>query len=318
MTGPRNLTGPAQSGPVRWEDMTAHRIPVYYSPAFNDVQHVWDSTKKHDHIHAALRARPDLPLTFLEPTAATRDQLTSIHDDAYVNAVITGEPRSLAQSNDFEWCPGMYRAVTLTNGGMVDAARAALRTGVAGVIASGFHHAESSRGMGFCTFNGLVLAAVELRRAELVRRVAILDLDYHYGNGQVEMIRRYGLNDYLENYGVHRAQHADEYLDLAHAQVQRLLSWSPDLVLYQAGMDPHEHDALGGVPGMSAARLRARDRMVFEALRAAGVPVAFNMAGGYARDRAWLNGGGAVNPVVALHVATFEEACRVWSVPPGR
>jgi acetoin utilization deacetylase AcuC-like enzyme len=86
-----------------------------------------------------------------------------------------------------------------------------------------------------------------------------------------------------------------------------------DLVLYQAGADPHVRDPLGG--WMGDAELRHRDEVVFEAVKAAGVPLVWNLAGGYQRDAA-----GGIEPVIAIHTRTALEHLRVfdgWVAPGG-
>src|SRR6185369_4139490 len=94
-----------------------------------------------------------------------------------------------AESQGFSWDPGLWRMVLASNGGVVAAARAALQDGVAGSLSSGLHHARHERGAGFCTFNGLALAA----RAALdagAGSVLILDLDAHCGGGTTSLIER--------------------------------------------------------------------------------------------------------------------------------
>jgi len=124
----------------------------------------------------------------LEPAPLTRVQLTQAHDASYIRAVETGVPRALAESQGFPWDVELWPMVLSSNGGAVAAALAALEHGVAGSLSSGLHHARRERGAGFCTFNGLVIAAREALTAG-ARSVLILDLDAHCGGGTRSMIQ---------------------------------------------------------------------------------------------------------------------------------
>ena len=136
----------------------------------------------------SLAERPIGGVELLEPRPLGDAQLAAIHDPAYVAAVRTGTPRSLAESNGLAWDVGLWEAVCASNGGAVAAALAALRSGgVAGSLSSGLHHAKRGHGDGFCTFNGLALAA----RAALdagAARILVLDLDAHCGGGTREIL----------------------------------------------------------------------------------------------------------------------------------
>src|SRR5207344_3053498 len=114
------------------------------------------------------------------PQPISESHITPVHDAAYVQAVKTGEPLRLAQSQGFTWDPGLWPMVLASNGGAVAAAAAALEQGVAGSLSSGLHHARRARGSGFCTFNGLAIAAREALAAG-AGAILILDLDAHCG-----------------------------------------------------------------------------------------------------------------------------------------
>jgi len=151
--------------------------------------HSFETTRKSGWIAESLTREPigGIELVAPEPTSAA--VLRRVHDPEYVDAVRNGKPRELAESQGFHWDPGLWEMVCASNGGVIAAAIDALRTsGVSGSLSSGLHHARRVRGAGFCTFNGLVLAA----RAALdagARTVLILDLDAHCGGGTYELIQ---------------------------------------------------------------------------------------------------------------------------------
>jgi hypothetical protein len=121
------------------------------------------------------------------PAPVTQEELRRVHTPEYIEAIRTGEPRVLAETQKFPWSPQLFPSVCLTNGGCLAAARHALREGASAALVSGFHHACADHGEGFCTFNGLVVTADALLAAGEASRVAVLDLDLHYGNGTAQL-----------------------------------------------------------------------------------------------------------------------------------
>ena len=168
---------------------------------------------------------------------------------------------------------------------MLDAARSAVQNrSVAVAPCSGFHHAGWDYADGYCTFNGLMITALALKTERAVARVGILDFDHHYGDGTAAIIERLGL-DWVVHYSA-GAVYADAHQaagflaaipDIGHAMA------GCDVVLYQAGADPHIDDPLGG--WLTTEQLRLRDRIVFETLAQMQIPVAWNLAGGYPMGR---------------------------------
>jgi acetoin utilization deacetylase AcuC-like enzyme len=269
----------------------------------------------------------------VEPDPVTEEHLRLVHTPHYIEAVRTGTPRPLAESQKFPWSPALFPSVCLTNGACVAAARQALSDGVAAALASGFHHAHADHGEGFCTFNGLVIAADVLMRQGTARRIAILDMDLHYGNGTAALAAQrpyltalsiYG-NDYNSNVtyrDVTIRHHEDgpnhfsvslpagcsgqclnEILD---AHLPALLKPAkPDLLFYQAGADPLQDDPFSPL-ALSHADLLERDRRVFEFAKRHDVPIAWVLAGGYTRD---------VSKVVDVHLNTFRAAISVFGKP---
>lgn len=263
------------------------------------------------------------------PSAVSAADLLRVHTPEYVEAIRTGRPRQLAESQKFPWSAQLYPSVTLTSGGVLAAARYALEAGVSGALASGFHHAFADHGEGFCTFNGLVVALENLRAAGLIRTGAVFDLDLHYGNGTASLaVQRpwlralsiYG-NDYCGNEAfrdVRTKRHQDgpnhhsvplaptggPDRDMLLSTVESHLGWlleagKPDLLLYQAGADPLRDDPYSPLD-LSHDDLVDRDRTVFNFARKLGIPIAWVLAGGYTRD---------ITKVVRVHVNTA-AACR--------
>src|SRR5262249_30850021 len=187
------------------------------------------------------------------------DDLLTTHDSQYVSAVRTGEPRALAESQGLEWDPGLWPMVLASNGGTVAAALRALRDGRAGALSSGLHHARRERGHGFCTFNGLVLAAQAALDAG-AGDVLILDLDAHCGGGTYALIaensRIWQVDvsvDAFDRYEpgerttLDMVASAADYLPTIMRRLHDVQGQRFGLCIYNAGMDPHEDCPEGGL-----------------------------------------------------------------------
>jgi len=274
-----------------------------------------------------LRDAPDVRL--VEPAAVTEEDLRRVHERTYIEAIRTGEPRALAESQKFPWSPELFSSVCLTSGGCLAAARQALRDGVAAALVSGFHHSCRDHGEGFCTFNGLVVALEAMREAGEIRTAAVLDLDLHYGNGTAQLaverpwlfaLSLYG-NDYAQNVcyrDVTVRQHEDgpnhrsfslpagcdraTLLGVLEEALPLLLAHRPDILIYQAGADPYFEDPYSPL-ALDHEDLLARDRRVFEFARAHEIPIAWVLAGGYTPD---------ISKVVQVHLSTFNAWREVW------
>lgn len=240
-------------------------------------------------------------LQFVQPMAATPEQLALAHDPDYVRAVL-----ALRKPNGFgNHLPEVAAALPYTTGSMIAAAREAMATGLVAVApVSGFHHACYEQGGGYCTFNGLVVAARVLRReVSRVRRVGILDFDQHYGNGTTDICKRLSL-DWIEHYSAaahwDQPEQAETFLQAIPKIVRQFKRCN--LLLYQAGADPHYQDPLGG--WLTTEQLRERDRLVFETCRAMQLPIAWNLAGGYQTSR---------RKVVDIHDNTMRECLAVYT-----
>ncbi len=241
--------------------------------------------------------------------------LREAHSDRYLMALFTGEPRSLALSQGLpSWNPRIVRGWLLNSGGLAAASETAIRKRlITANLGHGYHHATTNRGMGFCTINGLVVVAKKLLRQGLARRVMIVDLDQHEGNGTAEMVmgdsRIWNVSIYGSNMGgppaasnnhvfhVHHGPFDKEADRDAHylAVIAELLPGlirrhDPDLMIYQAGMDPYD------VAGITPKALAIRDAYVLAVARSMNKPITWVLAGGYA-DLATL---------VALHTMTVK------------
>lgn len=248
------------------------------------------------------------------PEPASIEQLEMAHDRSYVQRVCAGElTRHEVRRIGFPWTPQLVERSRRSVGSTIGAGRAALRDGVAVNLAGGTHHAGPDWGQGYCVFNDAAVAARTLQAEGLVQRVVVLDCDVHQGNGTAAItagdptIFTFSIHG-ARNFPFHKEESdldialedetGDEaYLEALEAGLQRAIDRAEaDLAIYLAGADPFVGDRLGRL-SLTKAGLAARDRMVFEACRQAGLSVAVTMAGGYGRD---------VSDTVDIH---FQTVC---------
>ena len=250
---------------------------------------------------------------FVEPHAATDEELLRVHDRGYVGRVFSGTlTRDEQRRIGFPWSEPLVERSLRSTGAAIDAAAAAVDDGIAASLAGGTHHAGTSWGEGFCVFNDTAVAAREMQARGAARRVLILDCDVHQGNGTAEIFaadptvftmsihgaRNFPLRKHPSSLDVPLDDGTDDdaYLAaLAPAVAESFDRGRPDLVFYIAGADPYEHDRLGRLR-LTKQGLFDRDRLVLDAARAAGVPLAIVLGGGYSAD---------LDAIVDIHAATM-------------
>lgn len=299
---------------------------VVYSPrSWADIgPHVFPM-EKYAGAHRSL-SREDGMRAVLEPELASPEDLLRVHSQAYLDDLAEGRHTWRTAASELPLSEEIAEFFRLACGGTTLAARRALASGWATHLGGGFHHAFEERAEGFCYLNDLAVAARAVQAEGLAERVTVVDLDVHQGNGTAAIFRGdpsvYTFSVHQEdNYPVKepgdrdigllsfdrsrpRSPWVDDalYLETLEAALPETLDASrPDLVLYQAGADPYEHDQLGGFR-LTLDGLRSRDEAVYRACLERGVPVAATLGGGYAVD---------VNDTIAIHVETVRAAKRV-------
>lgn len=247
------------------------------------------------------------PIELIAPTPAVVSDVCKVHDPRFVDDVL-----HLRLRNGFgSFSESVARSVLYTCGACHDSALIALRDGISASLTSGFHHAGPSASRGFCTFNGLMVSAMQLLDEAQARKVAIVDCDYHYGDGTQAIIDAGRLADKVLHLSFgklyRRPEHAEAYLQAVLSLRERFEAFEPDVIFYQAGADVHVDDPFGGL--LTTEEMRARDRMMFSLARELSIPLTWNLAGGYQ-----IESDGSIPRVVQLHLNTFEEALRAWQL----
>lgn len=259
---------------------------------------------------------------FLEPPAASRDELVRAHDPAYVDRVFAGQLSDAELKRiGFPWSEAMVERSRRSSGATLAAARAALSGDrIAINLAGGTHHAMRAAGEGYCVFNDAAVTIQTLLQEGCIDRACVIDCDVHQGNGTAEIL---GQDANVFTFSIHCAKnfpvrkfpsHLDvdldegtgdqEYLAKLQQGLETVLTNGPyDLAIYLAGADPYEGDRLGKLR-LTKNGLIERDRLVLHRLMARQIPTAIVMAGGYAPS---------VDDIVDIHAATVQESKRIFN-----
>ncbi len=250
------------------------------------------------------------------PEPATDAQILRVHSHDYWWRLQSGALTAQEQRRiGFPWSPQMIVRTRHVAGGTIAACRSALDTGIAFNLAGGTHHAHSDFGAGYCVTNDSAIAVRTMQAEKRARRVVIIDCDVHQGDGTARIfagdpsVFTFSIHG-EKNFPFHKARSSldielrdgtrdEEYLSLVEEGVRRALACAgADLAIYLAGADPYAGDRLGRM-AVSMEGLAERDRIVLDQCRAAGLPVAITMAGGYAHN---------LEDIVAIHARTVKIA----------
>ena len=278
-------------------------IPVFYTPKMVAIFENYSPSPAKPIKVVESWGKLGIPIEIIEPVPVTREQLYFAHEKYYVDGVL-----ECTKGNGFgNFLKVVADSLPYTVGSMVSAAKEAVNNSkVAVAPCSGFHHAGIDWPQGFCTFNGLVVAACVLKNDGLAKKVGILDFDMHYGNGTTDIIKKRHFDWIVHlSAGAKYYTHgqADEFLGLIPKMVN--LMSDCDVILYQAGADPHINDPLGG--WLTTAQLAERDQLVFTMAKRLGIPIAWNLAGGYQVDE-----DGSIRPVLDIHDNTMRHCHEIY------
>jgi len=259
------------------------------------------------------------------PRQADWADLRRVHTAEYLSRLARGTLSDPAERRmGLPWSKRLVYRSRLAVQGTINAAYMALTDGVAANLAGGTHHAFPDRGEGFCVLNDVAVAIRVLQTACWVRRVLIVDLDVHQGNGNAAF---FADDDAVFTFSMHGARNfpfekppssldvplgddlGDEaYLDTLKAHLPDTLdAVRPDLVFYLGGIDVAADDRFGRT-ALSRDGLHARDRYVLEQIRARDRPVVLLLSGGYAATP---------EKTADLHAVMHREAARIFRSAPS-
>ncbi len=321
---PRDLHAGVQGArDARPESAASPRLPfrLVYSERYdlNLGHHVFPS-KKYRWLHdRLLRTRFASAADFVEPCAATDEDVLLVHDPEWVAKLRSG---TLTYQDilrlEIPYSRLMVEAFWLAAGGTITATRLALESGLGFNIGGGFHHAFPEHGEGFCAVNDIAVAVRRLQKEGAIRRAMVVDCDVHHGNGtaaifvgdpsvftlSIHQFNNYPSEKPPSSLDIHLADGTGdaEYLHrLGNGYRASLTMFQPELVVYVAGADPFCEDQLGGL-ALTFDGLMERDRLVIWTALTRRIPVAIVLAGGYAQS---------VEDTITIHANTAAVAKEV-------
>lgn len=299
-------------------------IAVVHHPAYVSSAHAASPTQlgKNGLIRDLLRAESGVE--WHEPEPMPRDWIAAVHDPDYVTEVLEARvPPDKERRIGFAVTPAVASRSQHSVGGTYLAARLALEKGYAANTAGGSHHARAETGSGYCVLNDLAVAAVRLVEEGSVARLLIVDCDVHQGDGTASLTAGHtGIATYSihaeKNFPVLKARSTldvpladgvgdDAYLAMLEMTLAPMLDQvAPDLILYQAGVDPFGGDRLGRL-ALTENGLVAREHLIARLATARDIPLASTVGGGYGDDSAAI-ARRHVRAIVTLGRALTKEA----------
>lgn len=240
-------------------------------------------------------------LDILTPSSATFENLKKSHEIDYINKVTNDQlTKDHLRLINLPWSERLRERSFLETEGTFLTAKKSLETGLSCHVGGGTHHAHFDHGYGFCVFNDLAYTAINLIKEKLVTKVLILDLDVHQGDGTIDICKKYS-SIYTcsihsnSNFPYEKKQGwmdvslpsaigDDEYLETLKKTLQSIHEQiTPDIVLYDAGVDIFFDDKLGNLK-VSLDGIKQRDHMVLDHYRKKNIPIATVIGGGYSKD----------------------------------
>ena len=257
---------------------------------------------------------------FFEPNPLTKEQVLLTHLPEYYSKLEGNDltPREQRKIG-FPMTPKLFSRGLIISAGTLECAYHAMENGVAMNIAGGTHHAYPDRGEGFCVLNDIAIASNCLLNNGVVKKILIVDLDVHQGNGNAYIFKNtpevftfsmHGEKNYplrKENsnldIGLPDKTGDDFYLNLLYKNLPELIDKvQPDLIFYQAGVDIMETDKLGRLR-VSKNGVLKRDEFVFEICKRNNIPVVVSMGGGYPEK---------LTDLIDAHANTYRAAAKTF------
>jgi len=236
-----------------------------------------------------------------KPNRISRESLLLAHGATYVDEFLKGKlsEKEMRRIGLTPWTPKMIERTLRLTGGAVEATIHAVKYGgITGNMAGGTHHAHRDFGSGYCVFNDLAISAMYAIQHLGVKRVAILDLDVHQGDGTATILSseertrtisvhcstNFPFRKSVSDYDIPIEPESGDslFLEKVREAVKLCLDFHPDLVLFQAGVDGLEYDHLGKL-NVTREGMQTRNQHVFEEMLSHRIPTVVFMGGGYAK-----------------------------------
>ena len=260
------------------------------------------------------------PENFFEPEIPNDKYIVAVHDPEYFYDLLNIKiPPRQARKIGFPLTEDLVERERIIADGTMKGCLYALENGIAMNIAGGTHHAYSDHGEAFCMLNDQAIGARYLQQEKLAKKILIVDLDVHQGNGTAEIFQNdtsvftfsmHGESNYpfkKENSDLDIAlpknTNDDDYLLILKETLPKLISKErPDFIFYLCGVDVIGSDKLGTL-ALSMEGCKKRDSLVLEICHHLQIPVQCSMGGGYSPD---------IKTIVEAHANTFRLAQEIY------
>ncbi len=257
---------------------------------------------------------------FFEPSMPSKEDVLAVHTEEYYNSLINlSLDRRAARKIGFPLSEEFIKREQLIAQGTIDGSEYALKYGISLSIAGGTHHAYTDHGEGFCMLHDQAIAARYLQKKGLAKKILIVDLDVHQGNGTAEIFQN---DDSVFTFSMHGAGNypfkkeksdldiavadgsGDEvYLRILKNTLPRLIDEQrPDFIFYLSGVDILESDKLGRL-NCTINGCKERDRYVLQMCKDLKIPLQVSMGGGYSPD---------IKTIIEAHANTFRLAQEIY------
>lgn len=260
------------------------------------------------------------PENFFEPEIPDNEHILRVHKLPYFEDVLYGNLQAAAARKiGFPWSKELVKRERIIADGTMKACMFAIENGIAMNIAGGTHHAYSDHGEGFCLFNDQAIGARFLQDKNLAKKILIVDLDVHQGNGTAEIFRNdtsvftfsmHGKNNYpfkkeKSDRDLALPDHTgdDDYLHaLKEILPQLIKKEQPDFIFYLSGVDILKSDKLGRLD-CSISGCKERDRFVLQTCKDFEIPIQCSMGGGYSEE---------IKDILEAHANTYRLAQEIY------
>ncbi len=257
---------------------------------------------------------------FFDPSVISEEKVLRVHTRKYLDKLLTKSlSRKEERATGFPLSEKLVKRELIITQGTVDAVDHAIENGAAANIAGGTHHAFKDRGEGFCLLNDIAIgSAYALEELEL-KQILVVDLDVHQGNGTAKIFEN---DSRVFTFSMHGAKNyplrkeksdldialPDKTEDEAYLNVLKdtlpglIEDVQPDLIFFQSGVDVLASDKLGRL-SMTIEGCKKRDEIVFTETKKRGIPVVFNMGGGYSEK---------IAVIIEAHANTYRTAREIY------
>jgi acetoin utilization deacetylase AcuC-like enzyme len=269
-------------------------------------------------LRAALEEEPRFHFQPADP--APLHLISRVHNPDYVEQFLNGTLAPAAMRRiGFPWSPELVNRTLASVGGTLSATAAAVQRGLGGTLAGGTHHAYRGEGSGFCVLNDIAIAVEWVRFEHGFKKIAIIDLDVHQGDGTAAIFQNDPTVFTLSLHGAHNfpfrkqtsvldiplsdGTNDEEYLWVLRPALEKVWEFGPAMIFYQSGVDALASDRLGRL-ALTKDGLRQRDALVLRQTKQLGIPLIITLGGGYSDP---------IELTVEAHAQTFRTAADVFA-----